>query len=177
MERWREGRTRVAGALGAAILAATLAAAAVVPARADDAVAQPAAAVGVGDALPALALKDQHGEPVPIGAATRLVLFSRDMDGGGHVKEALAEDGRARLESRGAVYVADVSRMPGFVLSTFALPSMRRRPYPIALDETGSATAALPGEEGKATILVLENGRIASIAFAGSAADVLGALQ
>lgn len=138
---------------------------------------QPAAVLAVGDALPPLALKDQHGEPAAIGPATRVVLLSRDMDGGGHVKEALADGGRELLASRGAVYVADVSRMPGFVRSAFALPSMRRRPYPVALDETGAATAMLPSEEGKATVLVLEGGRIASIAFAGSSADVRGALQ
>lgn len=158
-----------------AIVSATLFVAA--GAFAGDEAAQAAVTVKVGDAFPSLQLKDQHDAPVTIGPATRLVLFSRDMDGGGHVKEALAEDGRSRLEDRGAVYIADVSGMPGFVRSAFALPSMRKRPYPIALDETGSATASLPAEEGKATVLVLEDGRITSVTFAGSSADVLGALQ
>ena len=98
------------------------------------------------------------------------------MDGGALVKEALAEDGRARLEAAAAVYVSDISRMPGFVRSAFALPSLRRRDYPVLLDETGEATRALPSMEGKATLLRLDGGRVAGVAFASSAAEVLAAL-
>lgn len=132
--------------------------------------------VEVGDVLPALPLRDQHDAEVRINPSTRIVLFTRDMDGGGHVKEALAENGDAMLKTAEAVYVSDVSRMPGFVRSAFALPSLRRRTYPVVLDEAGTVTATLPYSEGKATVLKLDAGKIAAVSFASSAAEVAAAL-
>lgn len=132
--------------------------------------------VAVGDSLPALPLRDQHDAEVRIDASTRIVLFTRDMDGGGFVKDALADNGSEMLKKAHAVYVSDVSRMPGFVRSTFALPSLRRREYPVVLDEGGTVTAALPYREGEATILALDAGKIAAVSFAKSAAEVTAAL-
>ena len=149
------------------------------PAGAADAASPPESpppALAVGDALPPLPLRDQHGGEARIGDSTRTLLFTRDMDGGAFVKEALAEDGSAMLSAAQAVYVSDVSRMPGFVRSAFALPSLRRRSYAVALDETGVETRALPYREGRAAILSLESGRITAISFASSSAEVRAAL-
>lgn len=126
------------------------------------AVAAPAAAGGptlVPAQLAPFSLPDQHGETRAVDASVRLVVLSRDMDGGSVVREALAKQGggaAAFLAAHGAVYVADVSRMPGLVRSLIALPRMRSRPYPVLLDEDGKATAALPSEEGRATVLWLD---------------------
>ena len=70
------------------------------------------------------------------------------------------------LKAASAVYVSDVSRMPGFILSTFALPSIRRRTYPVVLDKGGTVTASLPYREGKATLLTLDEGKITAVSFA-----------
>lgn len=106
--------------------------------------------------LTAVALGDQHGAPHRVDETTRSVLFTSDMDAGGVVKEALAEGGAERLARAGAVYVSDVSRMPGIIRSTMAEPSMRKRPYPILLDREGDATKDWPRTPGQATLLVLD---------------------
>jgi hypothetical protein len=131
-----------------------------------------AQSVAVNDTIAALALEDQHGEPGGIDASTRGVLLSRDMDGGGLVREALAADGAAQLERAGAVYVADVHGMPGLVRRFIAVPRMRERPYRVLLDTEGAPTAALPAEEGKATWLRLEGLRVVEIRFLTSAEEV-----
>jgi len=156
---------------GAALAGAVLA----VPARA----AEPSgsARLSVGDALPSLSLRDQHDTDVSVDASVRLLLLTRDMDAGALVKEALADRGRELLASAGAVYVSDVSGMPGFVRSMFALPALRKRPYAIALDEDGHATAAFPYEKGHVTILHVDGGRIASISQASTSDEVRSALQ
>ncbi len=134
----------------------------------------PAAAQGptlVPDRLEAFELEDQHGAPGRVGEDVRVLLLSRDMDGGAVVREALeskGENAAAYLSGRGAVYVADVSRMPGFVRTLFALPSMRRRPYPMLLDTTGDVTRPLPSEEGRATVLWLDALRPLRIEFVDS---------
>ena len=57
-----------------------------------------------------------------------------------------------------------VSRMPALVRGMIAKPRMRRRPYPVLLDEEGDATAVLPSREGRPTVLLLEAGRIRRVA-------------
>lgn len=133
----------------------------------------------VGAELAALALSDQHGESRSIDAGTRVVLFSRDMDGGKVVREALearGEGAAALLDERRAVYVADVSRMPGLVRRLIALPRMRARPYPVLLDEQGEPTARFPSQEGRATVLFLDGLRITRIAYEDAPDAVLAVL-
>jgi hypothetical protein len=131
----------------------------------------------VGSVLPALSLEDQHGETRTLDASVRVVLFSRDMDGGGVVKQALADDGPDFLGRNRAVYVTDVSAMPGLVLRLMARPAMRRRPYPMLLDEQGDATADFPSQKGKATLLFLEHSKVLRVAYAGTAAELREALE
>lgn len=126
----------------------------------------------VGSPLPALSLEDQHGERRALDASLSLVLFSRDMDAGAAIKEALAEDGQAFLERHRAVYVSDVSGMPRLVLRLMARPAMRNRPYPVLLDEDGAATSDFPSQEGRVTLLFLEGGRVARVAHAADADEV-----
>jgi hypothetical protein len=149
-----------------------------------------AAALGVGAAssdakpetaavdatLAPIALQDQHGKPGGVDAGTRAVLLSRDMDGGSLVREALAADGAAQLERAGAVYVADVHRMPAPIRRLVSLPRMRERPYRVLLDTDGAPTAALPSAEGKATWLRLEGLRVVDVRLLTTSEEVRAAL-
>ncbi len=45
---------------------------------------------GVGSVLPALSLEDQHGEVHTLDGSLRVVLFSRDLEGGKLIQAALA---------------------------------------------------------------------------------------
>ena len=135
-----------------------------------------AQAVALGDTIAAIALEDQHGQPGGVDAATRGVLLSRDMDGGGLVREALATDGAAQLERAGAVYIADVHGMPALIRRFVAIPRMRERPYRVLLDTDGAPTAGLPVQEGKATWLRLDGLRVVEIRFLTSSEEVGRAL-
>jgi hypothetical protein len=130
----------------------------------------------VGDTIAPLALEDQHGEPGGVDAGPRGLLLSRDMDAGGVVREALASDGAALLDAAGAVYVADVHRMPGPIRRLFAIPRMRGRPYRVLLDTDGAPTARFPSEAGRAAWLRLEGLRIAEIRFLATPEEVRQAL-
>lgn len=131
----------------------------------------------VGSTLPELVLPDQHGETRRVDASVRAVLFSRDMAGGKLIQELLAEGGAALLEQHGAVYVSDVSRMPGFVRRFIAKPRMRKRPYPMLLDEDGGATADFPSQEGRATLLRLDALRVTEVVESGSTEELRQALD
>lgn len=145
-------------------------------ANSDETATKPGETAG-GDVLLLVPLRDQHDRASQIGPSTAMVLFTRDMDGGALAKEALADGGRQALEAARAVYVSDVSRMPSLIRSMFALPALRRRLYPVVLDETGYATAALPHRPGTVTILQLNDLHITSVSFAASSAEVRAAVQ
>ena len=130
-----------------------------------------------GARLPDLRLSDQHEVEATVGADDEFVIFSRDMDAGSLVKEALAEQGGATLAAAKAVYVTDITRMPALITRLFALPSMRKRDYRILLDRDGKATADFPSEEGKVTVMKLDEGVISEITFVDTAAALLASLK
>lgn len=131
----------------------------------------------VGRTLPPLRLPDQHGEARVLDAATRAVVFSRDMSAGRIVKEAVAKAGNDLFDRNHAVYVVDLKGMPGFVRSLFAMPGLRRRPYKLMVDETGAATADYPSTEGKPTVLLLKELRVEAISYPADADALLKLLQ
>lgn len=148
------------------------------PALAEDAAPE---AIAVGGALPVVSLKDQHGEEHVIDGSLRAILFSRDMDGGGVVRalldpEALGEPPAPFLARHAAVCVADVHRMPGLIRRVIAKPRMRKRPYPLLLDEEGDVTAAWPSREGHATFIRLDGLRVVEVLHTESPAALREAL-
>lgn len=134
-----------------------------------------AATLAPGMALPPLTLTDQHDVAATLGADTRVILFTRDMDAGDVAKEALA-DHAALLGAARAVYVADIGRMPSLVAKLFALPAMRQRPYRMLLDRDGTATADFPSRAGEVTVMRLTDGRIDSVEYLASAEALRAAL-
>jgi hypothetical protein len=130
-----------------------------------------------GTAMPPLTLADQHDTPGSVDTATRLVIFTGDMDASDHVKEALTDEGTALLDSAGAVWIANISRMPRIITKLFAMPSLRKRPYRMLLDRDGTATADFPANSGQVTLLHLDHLKIARIEYADSAAQVAKALR
>ncbi len=114
----------------------------------------------VGSTIVPFVLEDQHGESVRIDDATAVVVFARDMSGGDVAEAALEANGAALLRDASAVFISDISRMPGLITRLFALPSMRKRPYPMALD-----TVDFPYRDGHATLIRLDGSKVTAIEF------------
>ena len=106
-----------------------------------------------------------------------MVLISRDMDGGGVLKGALKNEGATLMQGAGAVYISDVSGMPGLVRKLMVMPSLRRRGYLILIDEKGTATELYPTEKGQTTLIAIEKFKITSIEFFDAADELRLALE
>jgi hypothetical protein len=132
----------------------------------------PATEHTLGSRVAEVALEDQFGKTHELDERVAVVLFARDMAGGGIIKQVLADHPTA-LDANRAVYIADISGMPSFIATMSAIPKMRERPYPTLLDRDGHATAAFPAKDGHATILRLSSLEITEIQFTDSA-DTLG---
>ena len=119
-----------------------------------------AQALETGDKLAPWTLPDQHDQAYSLGPSTRILLVARDMDGAKLVKAALAEQPQGYLEARGAVFVADIQRMPAIISKLFAIPAMRDYSYRVLLDRDGQVASRYPGKEGQVLWLQLDNAHL-----------------
>ena len=136
-----------------------------------------AEALTAGSKLEPFSLVDQNDVAHNVDTSVRMIVFTADMDAGTRVKEALSENGSDLLAAAGAVYVSDISRMPAFVTSLFALPALRKRDYPVLLDRDGKRTKDWPHSEGKVTIIDLDAGTVRGIRQESTTAEVGAALR
>lgn len=122
-------------------------------------------------------LLDQFDKPYTADADLRVMLIARDMAGSKLVKAAL--DGRPAgyLEARHAVFVADISRMPGAISSMFAVPAMRDYSYRVLLDREARVANRFDAQAAAVTWLQLEQGKVVSSRRFDSAAALRQALE
>jgi hypothetical protein len=130
----------------------------------------------VGQPLPELALEDQHGKAWRVGVDTRLLLFASGRKGSNLVQEVLAAQPRGFLDLRQALYLADMSRMPGFVTRTFALPALREMPFAVGVVLDDKLLPDWPRQADAVLLISLQAGRVAAIATAQDAAQLRAAL-
>jgi len=119
-----------------------------------------------GESLPAINLKDQHDKPLAIAPDTRLVFFAAEMDASRLMAKALEALPAATLQDKKAVYIADISSMPGLISTMAALPKMQKAPYRIALVRFEKEGERLPRKPGAVTVLKVEAGKVSAVEFA-----------
>lgn len=128
-----------------------------------------AAPLAPGATLAPIAIADQHGKPASVDETTRLVMFSRDMGANKLAKSAFGKRPAQYLPDAHAMYLIDVSGMPGFVTNTFAIPKMQKYGYRIFLDREGALTATLPSHKKEVTLVHLDHLKVTGIEYATSA--------
>ena len=75
------------------------------------------------------------------------------------------------------MYLADMSKMPGFVTRTFALPALREMPYLIGVSQSDAALAAWPRQTDAVTLIELEQNIVKDISYAATEPDLRAALE
>lgn len=132
-----------------------------------------AATLAVGDKLSPIDIADQHDKAGRVDDDIRVLMFSRDMTANKLAKKAFLDKPAGYLEQGHAMYLIDVSGMPGFVTRMFAIPKMQKYGYRIFLDREGQLTTDLPSQEDKVMLMKLDHLEVKSIDFVSDA----GALQ
>lgn len=126
-----------------------------------------AAPLTEGSAMPTLSMNDQHDKPAAVSTQTHWVVFTAEKPVSDMVSAVLAAEPAGVADRLRLVVVADISGMPALVTRMFALPKLRELPFPIALvREAAQVTqvADIPRVKGAATVLRLDNGRVAQVA-------------
>lgn len=124
-----------------------------------------AAPLAVGEVVPSISAKDQHGAPYTFTNGTAVLLVAVEMAAAQAANKELAGQGAGFLEKHGAAYLMDIHPMPG-IAKVFALPKMRKYPHRIVLFETKGALSWAPVKPGRVTVLSLTSaGRLERIAY------------
>jgi len=160
--------TRMLWALSALVLAFGLSAAAF---------AQAAMPVAAGQPLPVVSLKDQHDKPWEVKPPTRLVMFAAGRKASNLVQAVLASLPKDQLARRHALYLADMSKMPGFITRTFALPALKEMPYAVGVSLDEETLANWPRQPDAVTLLELAQGVVTRISYIATEAELRLALQ
>ena len=135
-----------------------------------------AGSIEPGQPLPTLALKDQHEQSWRIAPDTRLVIFAAGRKASNLVMEVLAPQPEGFLSARHAVYLADMSRMPGFITRNFALPALREQKFLVGVSLDEALLSDWPRQDGAVTLIRLEQGRVVSHEYLSSEAQLRAAL-
>ena len=137
------------------------------------------ASLAVAQESPAIGwtLLDQFGKPYTANAELKVLLVAHDMAGSKLVKAALADRPAGYLESRQAVFVADISRMPAPISKLFAIPALRDYSYRVLLDREPRVANRFPAQADAVTWLQLEQGQVVAAHQLDSAEALRRALE
>lgn len=136
-----------------------------------------AATLQGGDALPVLPLKDQHAKSLPVPADTRVIFFAAEMGSSKLMSRALEALPPTALRDGKAIYIADISSMPGPISSLIAIPKMQKLPYAVAVVKDAAETASLPRKPGVVTVLRTQGGKISAVDYAATAEEIAAYLK
>ena len=119
-----------------------------------------AQAVEVGERLAPWTLLDQFDQPYSLNDELQVLLVARSMAGAKLLAAALDQQPKGYLESRKAVFLADISRMPSVIVTAFAVPAMRDYNYRVMLDRSARIAPRYPVENDAVLWLQLQQGRL-----------------
>jgi len=131
----------------------------------------------VGDTLLPMSFQDQNDKAGFINEKTQIILFSRNKAGGDLLKTALDKIPEQYFSQHNIVFISDISQMPGLISKYMAIPSMRKRNYPILLDHDGLSSKNLPDRTDAATLITIELLQIKSITHLSSSDEIKHALK
>ena len=124
------------------------------------------AEVKVGDAFPVFNLQDQFDVKMQVpqkGKITLILSFEKDVSS--EVKTFINTQKKNYLEDNHIMYISDISPMPSFVTSLFALPKMKKFNFRVALINEDNVADVIPRKDAKVTRIKLHNNHVQSIEF------------
>jgi len=122
--------------------------------------------IKVGETLPTFKLVDQFDEKVEVETkGDTILIFSFQKDVSSEIKKYIDGKEKTFLEDNNIVYISDISSMPSFITSWFALPKMKKFAFKIALIYDEEVGDVVPRKEDKVTVLKLSDNSVTSINF------------
>ncbi len=118
----------------------------------------------VGDKIENFILPDQFDNNLTFNSQVKTVIIAFDKDVAVNINDFLKTKDKNFLANHKALFIADISSMPTFVTTMFALPKMRKYPYSVMLiyDDFGKK---FNRQENKFTVYKLKDLKIEEILY------------
>ena len=131
----------------------------------------------LGDGYPVIQLNDQHEQAVVVNESVQMVIFAAGKSTSELMTKTLEALPPTTLKDKKALYVADISGMPGFITKMVAIPRMQKMPYSIGLIRDEALSQIFPKKESAITIIRWQAGKVTEIRFVTTQAEITQALQ
>lgn len=118
----------------------------------------------VGDTLPQITLPDQFEQEFTVTDKDIRIIMAFEKDIAVSIADYLKTQPSSFLQTHRTKYISDISSMPSFVTSMFALPKMKKYPFSVMLINNDFGEQ-FNKQEGKITIYGIKNQKITSIDF------------
>ena len=117
-----------------------------------------------------LKLPDQFNKTVTLNSDIKKLIFVFSKNTGHIAREFFGNKDKEYLNSKKALFVADVSKMPVFIRNTFAMPDFKKSPYHILLIyEKKVANEFEKGiDKDKVIIITIDNKKITKVNYASN---------
>ena len=117
-----------------------------------------------GETLPNIALNDQFEKPLKVASSDTLVIMAFEKDVSIEISKFLKAQSKGFMAQRHMKYISDISSMPSFITSMFAMPKMKKYPFSVMLinDDFGKQ---FDREKGKVTVYHVKNKKISAVEF------------
>ncbi len=118
----------------------------------------------VGDTFPTLHLSNQFEKQTDVTNKTRYILMAFEKDVSVETADFFKKQPKGFLEKKHLLYISDISSMPSLITSMFALPKMKKYPFPVLLinDDRGEQ---FDKKDGVLTRYTLKHHKITAIDF------------
>jgi hypothetical protein len=136
-----------------------------------------AAPYKVGQSVSPLDLKDQFGKKHILKVMPHTLIMAFEKGTGATVNEYLAAQDKGYLGEHNAAFVADISGMPSFITSSFAIPKMQKYPHTVLLIYDEEFGLKFPGEEDKITVMKFRGNFLQSINYVSTADELKKAIE
>jgi hypothetical protein len=127
----------------------------------------------VGQPFPVYTLMDQFGKTNTLAETTRFVVVASEKQVSTGLNAWLKTKEAGYLADHAAEYVSDIEPMPGIITVLFALPKMKKYPFPVLLAREKSFAATYPSEAGRIAVFHLDAGQVlTAVSFVETPAEV-----
>jgi len=97
------------------------------------------------------------------GSTTLLLSFEKGISSS--IKTYIDTKEKDYLVKNNIIYISDISSMPSFITSMFAIPKMKKFSFKIALINNEKEASLFDKKDGKVTIITLKNNVIRTINY------------
>ncbi|MBD3808471.1 MAG: hypothetical protein IE880_07135 [Epsilonproteobacteria bacterium] len=136
-----------------------------------------AAEYKIGDTIDPINTKDQFEKDHNITKLPKTIVIAFEKESSYLFNDYMKNKNGDFLEQNNILFIADISQMPSFVTTSFALPKMRTYNYPVLLIKDENTAFKYPYKEEMLTILNTKNNTIQNINFASTLKELKELLE